>query len=141
MRQYTIVVDENPPSDKIQLIRQHLIAYNTSHSRIEEGREVALFLEDAAGQLHGGVVAWIWGACMEIEYAAVDASLRGAGWGRKLFQRVDAVAAAWGCRTIVLDTYTFQAPEFYQKIGFHRLAAVAGYPGGIMKIYMIKHLY
>jgi GNAT superfamily N-acetyltransferase len=138
MGQYSIVVDENPPADKIQAVRQHLIEYNASHSRIAEGCELAVYVEDETGTLRGGVVAWLWGACMEVEYVWLDESLRGRSWGRSLFQRVEGLARERNCQTIVLDTYSFQAPEFYRKLGFQTLGVVEGYPDGITKVFMVR---
>jgi hypothetical protein len=41
---------------------------------------------------------------------------------------------------MVLTTFSFQAPAFYTKRGFHILAAVDGYPQGHQSLLLQKDL-
>jgi ribosomal protein S18 acetylase RimI-like enzyme len=45
-----------------------------------------------------------------------------------------------GCVQIVLSTHSFQAPEFYESLGYIRLAAIPNYPKGHENILYIKYL-
>jgi ribosomal protein S18 acetylase RimI-like enzyme len=41
---------------------------------------------------------------------------------------------------IVLETYDFQAPIFYQKLGFQTVGRISDYPRGHEFLMLVKHL-
>ncbi len=55
-------------------------------------------------------------------------------------QAAEREAVRRGCHQIVLSTHSFQAPRFYEKLGFRRLAAIPNYPKGHEYIIYIKYL-
>lgn len=70
----------------------------------------------------------------------VAEELRGMGYGTKLMQRSKEVAKAQGCRSIHLETYSFQAPNFYQRLVYEVFGTLDDYPDGETKYYFKKHL-
>jgi len=66
--------------------------------------------------------------------------LRGEGHGTRLMQAVEAEAKARGCNQIVLETHDFQAPRFYERLGFAIAGRVEEYPRGHQYLTMIKQL-
>jgi len=81
-------------------------------------QEVNLFLKDDAGQTYGGIIGEICWNWMEIQYLFVDASHRGAGYGKKLLAEAEKLARDKRCEFMKLDTLSFQALDFYKKLGF-----------------------
>ena len=69
----------------------------------------------------GGAVGRSWGRCCEVQELWVDEMQRGRGIGTKLMGMVEAEARARGCTLVYLDTFTFQAPWLYQRLGFEIL--------------------
>jgi GNAT superfamily N-acetyltransferase len=65
---------------------------------------------------------------------------RGAGIGSRLLQSAEDAAQRNGCRAAILDTLSFQAPEFYEKRGYVRVGVVEDYRGGMRRIFMQKRL-
>ena len=55
---------------------------------------------------------------MFIKYLWVHGSWRRGGIGRTLMREAERRAAALGCRYAWVDTFSFQAPEFYKKLGY-----------------------
>jgi N-acetylglutamate synthase-like GNAT family acetyltransferase len=107
---------DHPPSDHtIQAVRNELIAYNIATTAIDTNRDIAVFLHDAHGQLLGGIVGTIWGQCVEIKYLWVHPSCRENGYGSRLLQTLEQEARAQQCHSAIVDTYSFQAPDFYQR--------------------------
>jgi ribosomal protein S18 acetylase RimI-like enzyme len=53
---------------------------------------------------------------------------------------VEAEARARGCGHILLETHSFQAPDFYRKLGFEIIGCVDGYPRGHRSLTMRKRL-
>jgi GNAT superfamily N-acetyltransferase len=101
---------------------------------------VAVLAQDEQGQLVAGVIGWMWGQCVEINYLWVQPDRRGRGYGRRLLQTIEAEAQRQGCHTAMLDTYTFQAPGFYQKFGYEVFGVVDGFPNGYQKLFLKKRL-
>ncbi|MEO0913770.1 MAG: GNAT family N-acetyltransferase, partial [Pseudomonadota bacterium] len=64
---------------------------------------------------------------------------RSRGLGRRLMGEIEREAAARGAGRALLDTYSWQAEEFYAGLGYGELARVA-YPAGAERIYMVKDL-
>jgi len=53
---------------------------------------------------------------------------------------VEEEAKARQCRQIVLETHDFQAPGFYQKLGFDVVGRVGDYPNGHQYLSLVKNL-
>jgi hypothetical protein len=45
-----------------------------------------------------------------------------------------------GCRAAWLDTFSFQAPGFYQALGYRAFGELAGYPPGHTRHFLWKPL-
>jgi GrpB-like predicted nucleotidyltransferase (UPF0157 family)/ribosomal protein S18 acetylase RimI-like enzyme len=137
---HTWLVEHNPGQDSIDALRSQLTDDNIERARIDEGWELAVFIHGADRELLGGISGWIWGQCLEIDYLWVHAGLRGRGYGRKLVHTLEREARAQGCQSALVDTYTFQAPGFYRKLGYQVLGTVSGYPRAIQKVFLSKKL-
>jgi len=133
-------IDHHPSDRAIQALRNELIAYNIATAAIDASRDIAVFLHDAQGSLMGGVVGTIWGQCVEINYLWVHPSLRGNGYGSRLLQTLEQEARAQQCHSAILDTYSFQAPDFYQRLGYEVFGVIEGYPEGYQKLFLKKRL-
>ncbi len=133
-------VEESPRDEDVRVLREHLGSYNIRHSTIEEGTDLAIFLRAADGSLVGGIAGWIWGGCLEIDYLWVHEDLRGQGIGQRLVQSLESAALERGCRLSTLNTFSFQAPAFYQKLGYDVFGVVDGYGNAHQKLYLRKRL-
>jgi ribosomal protein S18 acetylase RimI-like enzyme len=58
----------------------------------------------------------------------------------RLMQMLEEELRAKGAAVIYLDTFSFQAPEFYRRCGFEERARIDGFPDGMAKFLMVKHL-
>ena len=137
---YQIVIDESPASDDVRFVHRGLVQHNVARSAITDGRDLAVFVRNTAGELLGGICAWTWGSCMEVEYAWLDERVRGSGIGREIIQKLEETAAARGCTVSVVDTYSFQAPNFYHKMGYEVIAEIDGYPDDVKKFILRKEI-
>lgn len=58
-----------------------------------------------------------------------------------LMARVESEAKAFGVTDMYLDTYSFQAPNFYAKLGFKEMGRYKGFPTvGVDKIFLQKKI-
>jgi GNAT superfamily N-acetyltransferase len=133
-------VTNEPSRDDVQFLEERLYEFNASRTGIDDGQLLGIFARDAAGRIVGGLYGWTWGGCCEIKLLWVDEAWRGKRLGSRLLERAEKEARARGAAQIVLDTHGFQAPAFYERLGFEAVGAVADCPVGHEKIYMRKRL-
>ena len=104
---------ENKESQKAQEIGNLIRAYNRSKREEAESEPLNLYVEDEKGNLLAGLVAETFGNWLEIEYLFVKEELRGQGIGSRLLQQAESEAKNRNCRFAFVNTYQFQAPDFY----------------------------
>jgi GNAT superfamily N-acetyltransferase len=133
-------VETEPPPERTRLLSDPLIHFNESKAGDRRVRTFALFAKDASGIVLGGLVGSThWNHCF-ISTLFVHERFRKAGIGRELMKRAEAQALALECDAIFLDTFDFQAPGFYQKLGFEVFGVLPEYPLGHKRIYMVKRI-
>jgi GNAT superfamily N-acetyltransferase len=81
-----------------------------------------------AGELVGGLSGWTWGTCAGISLLWVHEDARRSGWGGRMLDAAERVARERGCRRIVVSSFTFQAPTFYERHGFAETGRMEGLP-------------
>lgn len=130
----------SPPEELVQVLRDGLSAYNVERGRVDERLTAGIFVRGADGGLIGGVYGVIWGACLEIKYLWVHAGWRGQGIGSRLLAEIEEEGRRHGCQWAHLNTYSFQAPAFYQRYGYEPFCTIDGFPNGIARIFLKKRL-
>ncbi|CAM5547047.1 GNAT family N-acetyltransferase [Streptomyces fumanus] len=106
-------------------------------------REVPLhvWLMDERDEVAGGLVGHTWASWLHVTYLWVDARHRGAGLGSRLLAEAERLAAGHrGCRSVRLETWDFQAPDFYRRHGYQVVCVIEDYPPGITEYTLVKHL-
>lgn len=120
-----------------------LIAYNAAQTghRFGPPRNIAIALRDPdTGVTVGGLTARIGYSRMFVELLHIPEHLRGRRYGEKLMREAESVARDAGCTGIWLDTFSFQAPGFYQKLGYAEFGTLADYPPGYTRHFLHKTL-
>jgi len=131
-------IESTPAPDDIQFLDDRLYEFNVAATGIDNGRLLAIFARDASGTITAGLSGWTWGDCCRIDKLWVREDLRGGGLGRRLLCTAEREAARRGCRLVALDSHSFQAPEFYRKLGYELWAALDGYPSPHRQCYLRK---
>ncbi|MFF3709500.1 GNAT family N-acetyltransferase [Streptomyces phaeochromogenes] len=106
-------------------------------------REVPLqvWALDPAGGVAGGLIGHVWVTWLHVQYLWVDERHRGSGLGSRLLSRAEQLAhSSHGCVSARLETWDFQAPEFYKKQGYEVVCEIPDYPPGITEYTLTKHL-
>ncbi|TFF68032.1 GNAT family N-acetyltransferase, partial [Candidatus Thorarchaeota archaeon] len=75
-----------------------------------------------------------------IDIVWIEEAHRGRGYGRALVSEAERIAQSNGCISAQTSSYSFQAPEFYQALGYEVFGEFDGYPDGIKKYYLGKTL-
>ncbi|MGW0081227.1 GNAT family N-acetyltransferase [Streptomyces sp. NPDC003393] len=132
------------------LLRSRLRDTNTAASPVlaalrgtpaERDLPLHVWALDESGGLAGGLVGHTWTTWLHVTYLWVDAPHRGEGLGSRLLTRAERIAHdARGCRGARLETWDFQAPEFYRRHGYKVVCAIPDYPPGVTEFTLIKPL-
>jgi GNAT superfamily N-acetyltransferase len=118
-----------------------LSAYNLATSGVHDQAEFTVRIEDDGGELVAGLSGWTWGTCAGISLVWVREDRRAQGTGARLLEAADRVARERGCRQIVVSSFTFQAPGFYERHGFVETGRIEGLPiEGAADVHLVKHL-
>jgi ribosomal protein S18 acetylase RimI-like enzyme len=88
----------------------------------------------------GGLMGNVNRGWAYVAVLAVDEKLRGQGWGEKLMSQAEAWAMENNCAGIWLDTFSFQAPKFYKKLGFTEFGRLPNFPDDQIRHFFKKEL-
>jgi GNAT superfamily N-acetyltransferase len=88
------------------------------------------------GNTAGGVIGAVFWDWLYIDLMWLPEGLRGRGLGRELLQSLEEEARKQGARHVFLDTFSFQAPGFYQKHGYEVFGELPGFPAGHTRFYL-----
>jgi GNAT superfamily N-acetyltransferase len=131
---------EDPSFADIEYLEDRLYEFNVAATGIEDGRSLGVFVRDPSRTIVAGAAGHTWGETCELRQVWVAEPLRRQGIGRGLLAEAEAEAVRRGCTQIVLTTHSFQAPQFYEKLGFSVVSEVPGYPRGHSQVVLRKPL-
>ncbi|MEE0247495.1 GNAT family N-acetyltransferase [Peptacetobacter hiranonis] len=130
-------------SDKAFLVDK-LVDYNLSQvpatqeeNFIDLSRKV---LSEDGKILAGMIVRMYCWRCIYIDTFWIDESMRGEGLGTLLLEEVERVAKENGSHLIHLDTFDFQAKDFYLAHGYSVFGELEDCPKGHTRYFMSKVL-
>jgi len=123
-----------------QSIDEGLGEFNRSAAPLEQVS--TLYSVAHIGELTlGGILGRTWGKCAEIQILWVHPDYRHQGLGSRLMQDFESTAIReFNISTFYLETFTFQAPEFYQRLGYEVGFKISGFTPDIEKFLLIKQL-
>jgi GNAT superfamily N-acetyltransferase len=116
-----------------------LVAYNTLKAGKMGYVPVSVSLREK-GKIVGGIVGEIFFGWMFVSLFWIDDKYRGKGFGQRLLEAAEAQARKNGVKNVYLDTFSFQAPAFYKKLGYREFGRLKEYPAGHDRVWMTKAL-
>jgi ribosomal protein S18 acetylase RimI-like enzyme len=130
---------EPNPEDK-QVMVDGLLAHHAKNGHPRKSETFSIFLKDQNEKVLGEViVTFLWNG-MAINSLWVDESIRKQGWGRKLMEAVEKEGKVHGCTVAYTDTFPWQAPGFYEKLGYSLYGKLDDFPKGFALSYYSKKL-
>ena len=140
MTTYALTIEDSAaPADQEALV-QGLNEHAARHTPRPGFKPLGAFLRDDRGALIGGAygyVNWNW---LFINLVWISESVRGAGHGRRMILALEQAARERGCTHAHLDTFSFQARPFYEKLGYEVFSTLDDYPPGHQRFFMKKAL-
>ena len=92
------------------------------------------------GAFIGGLTGQTFMGWLAVDGLWVAADHRRRGHASTLLARAEEEARGRGATDCVLDTFSFQAPDFYRKLGYREFARLDGFPAGHCRHYRTKSL-
>ena len=136
---FGLEVITGPGKDIANWIIDRLIAFNESKAGPRNSQRYAILAFNPDGKRIGGLFSErIW-KMFSVSHLHVEAPIRGRGVGRELMAQAEALAGQVGSRTVFLDTFEFQAPEFYRKCGYRQIGQL-DVPAGFKRFWFAKEL-
>jgi GNAT superfamily N-acetyltransferase len=108
----------DPSPDDVQYLEDRIYEFNSRVTSIAGGEWLAIFVRDERDCIVAGICGNTWGGVCEIRQFWVEESRRHRGLGTELFLAAEREARRRGCTQMLLMTFSFQAPAFYQRNGF-----------------------
>ena len=136
----SLIVTDAPDETDRAAVLDGLTAFNLAETGGTAPVPLAVLIKDARGTTTGGLIGRTWLEWLYVELVYVPDALRGTGIGRELMVRAEAEARARGCRGIWLNTFSFQARGFYEKLGFELCGRIDDYPPGHGRFFLQKRL-
>jgi ribosomal protein S18 acetylase RimI-like enzyme len=128
-------------SDEIEaFLAERIYEFNVNATGFFDGEEFAAAIRDTNGGIIAGASGHTWGGCCQLSQLWVHESARKQGLGKSLMLAVEAHAVTRKCTRIVLSSHSFQAPDFYRRLGYVEQARIAAYPTGHADIHFAKVL-
>ncbi|WTW92274.1 GNAT family N-acetyltransferase [Streptomycetaceae bacterium NBC_01309] len=107
----------------------------------EDDVPVHVYAVDEDGTVLGGLTGKVWGRWLHVDLLWVHADRRGKGLGADLLARAEEIARTeHGCGHARLETWDFQAPDFYRRQGYTLVGEVPDYPPGVTEFIFAKAL-
>lgn len=113
-------------------------SHNFENAGAETSKPLSVVCRNNGGSLIGGVAGRTIYKQFLIDVLWVEQSARGAGLGRRLMEMAEIEAKERGCLAAQVDTLSFQAPEFYEKLGFETVGKVSGFPESPDRYFFLK---
>ena len=138
---HTITFTENPTAEDVAVLSQGLRSHMGAIFGTTWTQSIAFYLRDAEGKIVGGVYGnygvfnWVY-----VDTLWVSDELRGRGYGAQLLTAIENEAIKHNCTNIYLDTFSFQAPEFFKRLGYEIFGELKDFPPGHSRIFLTKKL-
>lgn len=135
-----IETTDSPVKEEEAFVIAQLRAYNDSQVG-RDLRPLCVYARDASNAIVGGLIGKTYWNHLEVSFLWVDQHHRQHGHASAMMRAAEDEARARGCTAVFLDTFSFQAPGFYKKLGYSEFGRLAGFPGTHERYYLTKALH
>lgn len=136
-------IEKSSPVEKVSL-SDKIVEFNTQQVPFlqeEPFIDLSQSLKTEDNLFVGGISAFLYcWKCLYIDVLWIDEKYRHFGYGEKLIKKVEEDAIKQGCHLAHLDTFDFQAKDFYLKQGYDVFGELDDCPSGHKRFYLRKYL-
>ena len=121
-------------------LTERICEYNAAATGYHDAELFSAAQAAESGAVEAGISGHTWGGCCFVSHLWVAEESRRKGLGTELLKAVEGHARSKRCRFVFLSSHSFQAPEFYTRLGYKPVARVDDYPVGHSDVFYAKCL-
>ena len=137
---YQIVSVENPEENAWGIIGLGIRNYNKQQAGDNKFQRVCFALQTSGEKIVGGVLGEMYYGWLYVDLLWVKDELRGKGYDQRLMELLENEARKLGAKNVYLDTFSFQAPDFYKRQGYQVFGELQDFPPGHQRYFFTKQL-
>lgn len=134
---FKIVQAEQPPWG---IIGGGITDFNTEQAGASAEQNLCFVLQGPDDEVVGGIIGATYWEWFYINLMWLQEDFRRQGYGEQLLAQAEEEARKRGAKHVYLDTFSFQAPGFYEKFGYEVFGELADFPPGHTRYFMRKDL-
>lgn len=135
-----IEITDNIKKEDEDVILKEIIKFNLEHIEDKNPKDLGIFLYDENNNKIAGLIGETHANWLSIKFLWVKEEFRGNNIGRDILKKAEETAKERGCKYSFLDTFNFQAPDFYKKQGYKEVFILENYPLSGKRHYFTKEL-
>lgn len=133
---------DNTTEDDRKFVSEKLFQYNLDKLQLKDytkSENIYIVAKNEAGERTGGIFAtFFWKDVSFLHLLWVHEKYRGQNIGSQLLHKLETALIERECKLLHLDTFDFQAPEFYKKKGYEVFGELKDCPAGHTRYYFCK---
>lgn len=104
----------------------------------KDSQKLCLFLRNNSGKIFAGLTGMTYWNSFNVSFLWVDELHRGKGHGSSILKTAEEEVRGRGCLFVQLDTFSFQALDFYKKLGYKQFGQLPGFTNNHVRYYLCK---
>jgi ribosomal protein S18 acetylase RimI-like enzyme len=132
-------IEAGQPTSPADRVLRGLALYNLE-SAGELISPLNLYIRDPEQQIQGGLLGRTGTSALSIASLWVAEPFRRRGYGKQLVLAAEREAVHRGCHFSHVDTFSFQAPDFYRRLGYEVFGVLDGYRSDHARYFLKKPL-
>jgi len=137
---FSLTLTDNPEPERLKALGDNLMDFNDADVGSAQRRLLAIFIDDEAGALKGGLygqTGWGW---LYVQWLWLDQDARGQGMAGQLLAKAEVEARARGCHSAHIDTFNPLALKVYLRAGYEVFGVLEDFPQGRTRSFLKKRL-
>lgn len=140
MRDLQIISEAYPPAAWSETVIRGVDQHNIAVTGLPDYYPVRFFIKGRGGEILGGLLGDIWGGWLHVGSLWVSESIRGRRFATELMTRAHQYAIEKSCTHTYLQTGSYEARPFYEKLGYRVYAELENHPTRPHRRYFMSRL-
>ena len=138
--EYEIISIDKPDDSVWEVVGGGIRDYNLQLAGESGHKELCVILRAPDQKTVGGLIGATYCDWLHIDLLFVKEELRGRGYGHRLLEIAEEEARKRGAKNVYVDTFSFQAPDFYKKHDYNVFGELKDFPPGHQRYFFTKQL-
>jgi len=139
-KEYRITYVDEPEKSAWGIIGRGVSRYNKQQAGEQKFQRLCFCLYGPDQEIVGGILGEVYWDWFYLDLLWVDDEIRGQGYGHRLLTIAEDEAQQRGAKNAYLDSFSFQAPDFYKQHGYEVFGELGDFPPGHQRYFFTKQL-